>query len=261
MDNTKLVEVNPYFKQIMEEYGLYSEELMGKIAKKGILKDIPEIPESLKRVFVTAHEISPIWHVKMQAAFQKYTDNAVSKTINFPHNATVEDIRDAYLLAYKLGCKGITVYRDGCREDQVINIGTKVETKDTEMDRMEHNAGFTPRPRPKILFGRTIEMTTGCGKLYVTINYDEKGNPFEIFTSIGKAGGCAQSQCEAMGRLISIIFRSGGTPEIIMKQLKGISCHMKFGFGFNQVLSCADAVAKAIEQSINNPIEVKKISR
>jgi len=254
MDNTKLVEVNPYFKQMIKEYGLYSEELMEKIAEKGILKDIPEVPEKLRRVFVTAHEISPIWHVRMQAAFQKYTDNAVSKTINFPHDATVEDIRNAYLLAYKMGCKGITVYRDGCREDQVINIGTKVETKQPEM---EYKAVFTPRPRPKMLFGKTIEMITGCGKLYVTINSDENGEPFEVFTSMGKAGGCAQSQCEAIGRLISIVFRSGGTPETIVKQLKGISCHMKFGFGPNQVLSCADAVAKAIEQAVNSPIEIK----
>ncbi len=259
MDNTKLVEVNPYFKKAIKDYGIYSEELMEKIAEKGILKDIPEIPERLKKVFVTAHEISPIWHVKMQAAFQKYTDNAVSKTVNFSHDATVEDVRNVYLLAYKLGCKGITIYRDGCREDQVINIGTKTDTLKQQVE-MEYKAVFTPRPRPKILYGKTIEMMTGCGKLYVTINSDEKGEPFEVFTSMGKAGGCAQSQCEAIGRLISIVFRSGGSPETIIKQLKGISCHMKFGFGPNQVLSCADAVAKAIEKAINNPVEIRIIS-
>ncbi|ADR18526.1 vitamin B12-dependent ribonucleotide reductase [Calditerrivibrio nitroreducens] len=259
MDNTKLVEVNPYFKQAVKEYGIYSEELMEKIAEKGILKDIPEVPEKLKKIFVTAHEISPIWHVKMQAAFQKYTDNAVSKTVNFSHDATVEDVKNVYLLAYKLGCKGITIYRDGCREDQVINIGTKTE-KEKEQMNVEYKATFTPRPRPKILYGKTIEMMTGCGKLYVTINSDENGEPFEVFTSMGKAGGCAQSQCEAIGRLISIVFRSGGAPETIIKQLKGISCHMKFGFGPNQVLSCADAVAKAIEKAVNNPVEIRVIS-
>ncbi|MGC9062066.1 vitamin B12-dependent ribonucleotide reductase [Calditerrivibrio sp.] len=259
MDNTKLVEVNPYFKNKVKEYGIYSEELMEKIAEKGILKDIPDIPEKLKKVFVTAHEISPIWHVKMQAAFQKYTDNAVSKTVNFSHDATVEDVRNVYLLAYKLGCKGITIYRDGCREDQVINIGTKTG-KEKEQMNVEYKATFTPRPRPKILYGKTIEMMTGCGKLYVTINSDENGDPFEVFTSMGKAGGCAQSQCEAIGRLISIVFRSGGAPETIIKQLKGISCHMKFGFGPNQVLSCADAVAKAIEKAVNNPVEIRVIS-
>ncbi|MEF3255132.1 MAG: vitamin B12-dependent ribonucleotide reductase [Deferribacterales bacterium] len=258
MDNTKLVEVNPIFKKVIKDMGLYSEELMEKIAEKGILKDIQELPEKVRKVFVTAHEISPIWHVRMQAAFQKYTDNAVSKTVNFPHDATVDDVRNVYLLAYKLGCKGITIYRDGCREDQVINIGTKQDTSPTEP---EIKAVFQPRPRPKILYGKTIEMMTGCGKLYVTINSDENGEPFEVFTSMGKAGGCAQSQCEAIGRLISIVFRSGGSPDIIIKQLKGISCHMKFGFGPNQVLSCADAVAKAIERSLQNPIEIKIINQ
>ncbi|MGC8869811.1 MAG: vitamin B12-dependent ribonucleotide reductase [Brevinematia bacterium] len=244
MDKTKLIEVNPYLKNSLKEYGIYSEELMEKIAEKGILKDIPDIPDKLKKIFVTAHEINPIWHVRMQAYFQKYTDNAVSKTVNFSHDATIEDVRNAYLLAYKLGCKGITIYRDGCREDQVINIGTKTENT-------EHKTTFTPKPRPNILNGKTIEMVTGCGKLYVTINSDENGKPFEVFTNIGKAGGCAQSQCQAIGRLISLVFRSGGAPESIIKQLKGISCHMKVGFGQNQILSCADAVAKAIEKSIN----------
>ncbi|MCX8084209.1 MAG: vitamin B12-dependent ribonucleotide reductase [Calditerrivibrio sp.] len=259
MDNTKLVEVNPYFRKVIKDYGLYSDELMEKIAEKGILKDIPEIPEKIKRIFVTAHEINPIWHVRMQAAFQKFTDNAVSKTVNFSHDATVDDVRNVYLLAYKLGCKGITIYRDGCREDQVINLGTKTESTRDQKPTGEYKAVFTPRPRPKILFGKTIEMMTGCGKLYVTINSDENGDPFEVFTSMGKAGGCAQSQCEAIGRLISIVFRSGGSPDIIIKQLKGISCHMKFGFGPNQVLSCADAVAKAIEKAINSPVEIKLI--
>lgn len=258
MDNTKLVEVNPIFKEMIKETGLYSEELMEKIAEKGILKDFNEIPDDIKRIFVTAHEISPIWHVKMQAAFQKYTDNAVSKTVNFSHDATIDDVRHVYMLAYKMGCKGITIYRDGCREDQVINIGAKKEEIKAEP---QYKATFQPRPRPKVLYGKTIEMMTGCGKLYVTINSDENGEPFEVFTSMGKAGGCAQSQCEAIGRLISVVFRSGGTPDIIIKQLKGISCHMKFGFGPNQVLSCADAVAKAIEKAVNNPVEVRVINQ
>ncbi|MCA1926813.1 MAG: vitamin B12-dependent ribonucleotide reductase [Calditerrivibrio sp.] len=258
MDNTKLVEVNPIFKETVKDMGLYTEELMEKIAEKGILNDITELPEKIRKIFVTAHEISPIWHVRMQAAFQKYTDNAVSKTVNFSHDATIDDVRNVYLLAYKLGCKGITIYRDGCRDDQVINIGTKTEPTIAEQ---ELKAIFQPRPRPKVLYGKTIEMMTGCGKLYVTINSDEKGEPFEVFTSMGKAGGCAQSQCEAIGRLISIVFRSGGAPEIIIKQLKGISCHMKFGFGPNQVLSCADAVAKAIEKAVNNPVEIRVIDQ
>jgi ribonucleoside-diphosphate reductase alpha chain len=255
MDNNKLVEITPTFKEIAQREGFYSEELMNKVADKGTVHDLNEVPSKWKKIFVTSHEISPIWHVKMQAAFQKYTDNAVSKTVNFPNEATIDDVRNVYMLAYKTGCKGTTIYRDGCREGQVINVGT-TEKKKEEMIEVPT---FAPRPRPNVLIGKTIEMMTGCGKLYVTINQDEQGKPFEIFTSMGKAGGCAQSQCEAIGRLISLVLRSNGEPEIIVNQLKGISCHMKYGFGTNQILSCADAVAKAIEKSLNTPIEIKVI--
>lgn len=259
MDNNKLIEVNPIFKERVKKEGIFSKELMDKIAESGTIHDIPEIPSHLKRVFVTAHEISPIWHVKMQAAFQKYTDNAVSKTVNFPNSATVEDIKEVYILAYKLGCKGITIYRDGSRDAQVINLGTK--EKSSEEGVKEIRGVFRPRPRPKILFGKTLEMMTGCGKLYVTINFDENNEPFEVFTSMGKAGGCAQSQCEAIGRLISLVFRSGGDYDIVVKQLKGISCHMRYGFGQNQVLSCADAVGKAIEKAILSNTEFRVINQ
>jgi ribonucleoside-diphosphate reductase alpha chain len=244
LDNEKLIEVNQIFKDVAIKQGFYSDKLMEKIAEKGSLISVSEAPEKYKKIFVISHDIEPVWHVKMQSAFQKYTDNAVSKTVNFPHSATIYDVKSVYMLAYKLGCKGITIYRDGSREEQVINIGIP-----SNIPQGEGQLTFKPKPRPKILVGRTIEMMTGCGKLYVTINYDESGKAFEVFTSIGKAGGCAQSQCEAMGRLISIILRSGGEPSTVIKQLKGISCHMKYGFGTRQVLSCADAVAKAIEEA------------
>ncbi|MGA1862820.1 vitamin B12-dependent ribonucleotide reductase [Deferribacter thermophilus] len=261
LDNDKLVEVNPIFKEIAKREGFYSDELMEKIAETGHLSEVEGVPEKWKKVFVTAHEISPIWHVKMQAAFQRYTDNAVSKTVNFPNEATVEDVREVYLLAYKEGCKGITIYRDGSRDEQVINVGIKDKDEKEETQTIEIRGQFKPRPRPKVLVGKTIEMMTGCGKLYVTINQDENGEPFEVFTSMGKAGGCAQSQCEAIGRLISLVLRSGGEPETIIKQLKGISCHMRYGFGPNQVLSCADAVGKAIEQALNMPTEIKVVKQ
>ena len=252
LDNDKLIEINEIFKNIAVKEGFYDNSFLDKIATKGSIAHINNIPDKWKKIFIVSHEIQPDWHVKMQAAFQKYTDNAVSKTVNFPNSATIEDIRRVYLLSYKLECKGITIYRDGSRSEQVINIGTDIKTRETE-----ELTTFKPKPRPKVLVGRTIEMITGCGKLYVTINLDETGKPFEVFTSIGKAGGCAQSQCEAMGRLISIILRSGGQPETVIKQLKGISCHMKYGFGPHQVLSCADAVAKAIEITISEPIDIK----
>lgn len=254
MDNNKLVEVSPVFKAIAEKEGFLSEELLNTVADTGNVHGVDSVPEKWQKAFVTSHEITPVWHTRMQAAFQKYTDNAVSKTVNFPNDATIEDVRKTYLLSYNLECKGTTIYRDGSRDGQVLNVGTKEkEAKATEAPVVDN----TPRPRPKVLIGRTVEMMTGCGKLYVTINQDENGVPFEVFTSMGKAGGCAQSQCEAIGRLISIDLRSGGNLERIIKQLKGISCHMRYGFGPNTVLSCSDAVGKALEQATASMTEIK----
>lgn len=255
MDNNKLVEVSPVFKDIAKKEGFLTPELLDALAETGSLHGIDTVPEKWRNAFVTAHEITPFWHIRMQAAFQKYTDNAVSKTVNFPHEATIDDIRKTYLMSYNLGCKGITIYRDGSRTGQVLNVGTK--TKEEEQTVSKEPCVFAPKPRPKVLIGRTVEMMTGCGKLYVIINQDENGQPFEVFTSMGKAGGCAQSQCEAIGRLISIDLRSGGDINRIIKQLKGISCHMRYGFGPNTVLSCSDAVGKALEQALKDQVEIK----
>lgn len=255
MDNNKLVEVSPVFKDIAKREGFLSDELLNKVAETGNAHGLDMVPEKWQEAFVTSHEITPFWHTRMQAAFQKYTDNAVSKTVNFPNDATVDDVRKTYLLSYNLGCKGTTIYRDGSRTGQVLNVGTK--EKETKEQETVSFAEFSPKPRPKVLVGRTVEMMTGCGKLYVTINQDETGKPFEVFTSMGKAGGCAQSQCEAIGRLISMDLRSGGELDRIIKQLKGISCHMRYGFGPNTVLSCSDAVGKALEQATNSPTEIK----
>ncbi|WP_022850223.1 vitamin B12-dependent ribonucleotide reductase [Limisalsivibrio acetivorans] len=256
MDNNKLPEVCPVFRETAKREGFLTEELIEKVADCGTVHDIDAVPSKWRDVFVTSHEISPNWHIKMQAAFQKYTDNAVSKTVNFANSATIEDVRSSYLFAYNMGCKGTTIYRDGSRTGQVLNVGTKEKEKEKEQEKVYVEVERKPRPRPSVLVGRTIEMMTGCGKLYVTINYDESGEPFEVFTSMGKAGGCAQSQCEAMGRLISLDLRSGGDVDLIIKQLKGISCHMKYGFGQNVVLSCSDAVGKALESALADPIEI-----
>lgn len=256
MDNNKLVEVSPVFKDIAKREGFLTDELLDQVAETGAVHDIESVPEKWQKAFVTAHDITPFWHTKMQAAFQKFTDNAVSKTVNFPNEATVEDVRRTYLLSYNLGCKGTTIYRDGSRTGQVLNVGTKDKEAKPESVSQEPCV-FAPKPRPKVLVGRTVEMMTGCGKLYVTINQDENGKAFEVFTSMGKAGGCAQSQCEAIGRLISINLRSGGEIDRIIKQLKGISCHMRYGFGPNTVLSCSDAVGKALEQALRDNTEIK----
>lgn len=242
LDNDKLLEIHPFFEQTAKRRGFYSNDLMQMIAERGTVRDIDGVPEDIQEIFVSSHDITPDWHVRMQAAAQKNTDNAVSKTVNFPNHATVEDVRTVYQLAHELKCKGITIYRDGSRDIQVLNKG-KGEPKQETVVRKE----LKTKKRPKMLSGKSIKMETGCGSLYITINADEKG-PFELFNNMGKAGGCAASQSEAIGRLVSLAWRSGIKTEKIMKQLRGISCHRPWGFGPNKNLSCADAIAKAITQ-------------
>ncbi|MEW6002626.1 MAG: vitamin B12-dependent ribonucleotide reductase [Nitrospirota bacterium] len=244
MEGTKLVEVNPYFEKVARERGFWSRELMEKIADKGSIKEFDEIPEDVKALFVTAHDITPVEHITMQSAFQKFIDNAVSKTVNFPNNATPKDVEDVYLLAYKLGCKGVTVYRDGSREEQVLTKGKRSEGSEVPDPRQK----VMPRKRPEVIKGTTRLMKTGCGNLYVTINEDEEGHPFELFTSMGKAGGCAASQSEAIGRLVSLAFRTNVEPDEVIKQLKGISCHSPIWYDGGRILSCSDAIAKALEK-------------
>jgi len=245
LEGTKLYEANPYFEEIAKERGFWSRELIERIAERGSLRDFSEVPEDIKRIFATAHDISPLEHIRMQAAFQKHVDNAVSKTVNFQHDATPKDVKDVYLLAYRLGCKGVTVYRDGSREKQVLSTGqtnTEHRTQNTE-----HREKIVPRRRPTAIRGTTRLMKTGCGHLYVTINEDENGNLFEIFTHMGKAGGCAASQAEAIGRLVSLAFRSNIESIEVMKQLRGISCHSPIWVDGGKISSCSDAIAKAIE--------------
>jgi ribonucleoside-diphosphate reductase alpha chain len=254
MDNDKLVEVESLFEEVAKERGFYSRELMEKIAESGSVQHVEGVPEDVKRVFVTAHDISPEWHVRMQAAFQKYVHNATSKTINFPHEATTDDVRDAYLLAYQLGCKGITVYRDKSREEQVLNIGSSQDKKETkgEGTSVDFKKEIAPRPRPEVIIGTTTKVSTGCGNLYVTINVDEEGQPFELFTQMGKAGGCAASQLEAIGRLVSLAFRAGVEVKSIMEQLRNIRCPSPSWEKGQRIFSCADAIARVVERRLIN---------
>jgi ribonucleoside-diphosphate reductase alpha chain len=247
MDNDKLVEVDPLFEEIARERGFYSRELMEKIAQETSIQNIEGIPEDVKRIFVTAHDISPEWHIRMQAACQRYTHNAVSKTINFPYEATVEDVKKAYLLAYELGCKGITIYRDKSREEQVLNIARKEQKEEVKI---LAPGKIAPRPRPEVITGTTTKVATGCGNLYVTINIDEEGKPFELFTQMGKAGGCAASQLEAIGRLVSLAFRSGIEVKSIIEQLRNIRCPSPSWEKGQRIFSCADAIARVIEQRL-----------
>ena len=243
LDGSQLVEVNPYFEEAARKEGFYSEELMRELASGAKLHDFEGVPDRVKQLFVTAHELSPEWHVKMQAAFQRSTHNAVSKTVNFPQEASREDIAEVYMLAYEEGLKGITIYRDRSREAQVLTTGKAA--KATE------GAVLTPRKRAKVTIGVTEKVTTGCGNMYVTINSDEQGI-CEVFSSLGKAGGCASAQLEATCRLISLALRSGVDVASVVRQLRGIRCPSIAWAEGKSILSCADAIASILEKHITD---------
>ncbi|KKL20212.1 hypothetical protein LCGC14_2457720, partial [marine sediment metagenome] len=213
LDNMVLPETNSLFIEAAVSENFYSDDLVREIALNGSVKGIKGVPLKYQNIFVTAHEVLPLDHVKMQSVFQEYTDNAVSKTVNFSNSATIEDVKNVYLLAYNLKCKGITVYRDGSRDTQVLTTGKTKEEKEKQKN--------APRERPVITRGITEKVITGCGKLYVTINEDVDG-PCEIFARMGKAGGCAASQIDAQARLISMALRPNVEPDSIVKQLKGM---------------------------------------
>lgn len=240
MDNDELVEVNPYFKKVAKEKGFYSPELMNSIAKSGSIKNIDSIPEEVKKVFVTSHDVSPEWHIRMQAAFQKHTDNAVSKTVNLSKDATIDDVKKIYDLAYDLECKGVTIYRDGSKENQVLSFSNNSEEPEDEFMR-------AVKKRPDTLNGFTTRIKTGMGQLYVTVTEFED-RPFEVFATIGKSGKSTMAKTEAIGRLISLALRSGVEVEEIIDQVKGISGeHTVFQNG-GLVLSIPDAIGRVLEQ-------------
>ncbi len=274
-------DVNPDFVQRARDEGWHSDELMTRIAEEGHIH-FDEVPEAVQNVFRTAHDISPEWHVRMQAAFQEHVDSAISKTTNFAFEATREDVREIYEMAFEMGCKGVTVYRDGSRPMQVLSTGKtgrdeadedsggdeamaqqladararahRLEGEREELQRRlaEHDrkAGRVrhKRHRPSLLKGWTMKVQSPLGDLYVTINEDERGRPFEVFCTVGKAGGAAMADTEAIGRLISLALRSGIPITAVRDQLRGISCDRAVGVGAQKVLSAPDAVAQAIER-------------
>jgi len=249
MDNDRLIEVNPLFEDIAVKRGFYSRELMSLIAEHGSVHGIDDVPADVQGAFVTAHDIAPEWHIKMQAAFQKYCDNAVSKTVNFESDATADDVRHVYDLAYTLGVKGVTIYRDGSKAGQVLTTGKTAKTA-SDADAVGVRAGeIEPRERPLITVGRTEKIQTGCGNLYVTVNWDEQGM-CEVFTQMGKSGGCASSQSEALSRMISVSLRAGVDPEALVKHLRGIRCPSPTWAEGGKVLSCADAVGIVMEHAV-----------
>ncbi|MEO8624019.1 MAG: adenosylcobalamin-dependent ribonucleoside-diphosphate reductase, partial [bacterium] len=279
-------DVNEDFVAIAKREGWYSDALVEKIAKEGHI-NFAEVPVKWQKVFVTANAIAPEWHVKMQAAFQAHCDSAISKTTNFGHAATVEDVRAIYEMAYDMKCKGVTVYRDGSRDAQVLSTGATAKAaeerskpavtgesrremgelhgtiaeKDAEIDRLkkalfdseaENLQRRAKRSRPEKLRGTTHRLETPLGTMFVTISEDDRGQPFEVFLTLGKAGGSAMADSEAMGRLISLALRSGIPITSIHKQLRGISSDRAVGLGPNKVLSVPDAIGIALEQWIKD---------
>src|SRR5436309_2936080 len=252
MDGEELPYFLDYFEEVAKREGFWREDLVQKILDNhGSPRGLKEIPDKWQRVFATAHDIAPEWHVRMQAAFQDWCDAAVSKTINLPREATVEDVKKAYLLAYELKCKGITVYRDGSREDQVLNIGVAEaeKPKQIHVEVPPEPAVVRPRARPDVITGRTQKILTGYGALYVTVNEDEKGL-FEVFAQIGRGGGYTASFTEGIARLVSLCLRSGVPVDEIIDQLEGIrSPRIAIDHG-ERVYSIPDAIAKAIKRHI-----------
>jgi ribonucleoside-diphosphate reductase alpha chain len=267
-------DVNEAFVRIAKREGWYSEALVTQIAEAGHIH-FDAVPAKWQRVFVTAHDVTPEWHIKMQAAFQDFTDSAISKTCNFPNAATEEDVEQIYRMAFRLNCKGVTVYRDGARENQVLSTGTtakkvtaapagalaealgRIAELDTELARTrgqlhdveaENLQRRAKRSRPELLKGSTRRVESPLGTMYVTITEDDKGQPFEIFMSLGKAGGALMADVEAIGRLISLALRSGIPLKEVYRQLRGISSDRAVGLGPNKVLSVPDAIGIAIEK-------------
>jgi ribonucleoside-diphosphate reductase alpha chain len=260
--NREMFFSDPAFEEVAKREGFWSEKLMARVAETGSVHGVDGVPEKWQKVLVTAHEITPDWHVRMQAAWQKNLDNAVSKTINLPNEAVVSDVAKAYVSAYELGCMGITIYRDGCKEWQVLNVGTKKEEKrgekETEMADL--------RDRPSKLQGNTYKVQTPVGTAFVVINADDEGNPFEVFINVGKAGTHVMADAEAMGRLISLSLRvpSAYPPravaEAVVDQLSGIGGADSVGFGNNKIRSLADGVAKVIREYIKTDDKVHEIN-
>jgi ribonucleoside-diphosphate reductase alpha chain len=252
LDGAELIEGNPAFEKVAKERGFHSDALMKEIAEHGGCTGLDSVPGDVQQVFVTAHDITPEWHIRMQAAFQKYTDNAVSKTVNFPHSATQKDVEKVYLLAYHLGAKGVTIYRDGSRDEQVLSTGATEKARRAAITVASATPDLAeekkPRKRPTMTHGVTQKIPTGCGNLYITINEDEEGI-CEVFSTMGKSGGCAASQSEAVSRLVSLALRSGVSLDSIIKQVKGIRCPSPgWGEGGRSILSCPDAIGLALER-------------
>jgi len=247
--------VNETFERIAKEQGFYSDALMQEIAKQGSLHGIRGLPDRASQVFKTSHEIGFEWHVRHQAAFQRSTDNGVSKTINLPNNATEDDVARAYRLAWELGCLGITVFRDGCKGEQVLNIGVSAK-KDKSASVAPPTGQAVIKPRPRSLKGSTYRTQTPIGTAWITITETDDHEPFEVFVQVGKGGSDTMAVAEALGRLISLILRlpsplsAQRRLEEVISQLSRIGGGQPTGFGPTKILSLPDALSRTLAEHI-----------
>lgn len=255
-----LIEVDRAFKDYLEKRGLYDEELILRIEKEGLelseVKEFEEFSDEIKKLFVTAHDVPAEQHLRIQAAFQKFTDNAVSKTINMPNESTIEDIAQAYLLAHELGCKGMTVYRDGSRDFQLL---TSLKEKDSEKNKKKTDF---EEGRPNLI-GTTIKQQTPHGTAFITLNCAKNSllKPYEAFINLGKGGKDIPAIAEGFGRLISLSIKEGGVPlKEIVSQLEGISGETQAGFGPQKIFSLPDAIAKGLKEA-SSQLEKNEIDR
>jgi len=256
MDGEQLVEVNPYFEEALKTANCYTKELMEEVTNSNSIRDLEALPEPIRTVFVTAMDIAPEWHLRMQAAFQRFTDNAVSKTVNLPSTATIEDIHAIYWMAFEEGCKGVTVYRDGSKSSQVLT------TKASQEPQVESTTSIKPatkvRSRPDIVMGFTQKVATGLGDMYLTIN-EQEGRPFEVFATIGKSGNSITAKAEAIGRLVSLALRSGVEVLDIVAQLKGIGGEHPIFQKKGLLLSIPDAIAWVLESHYLKGVDVAAV--
>ncbi len=251
--------INPQLERVARDRGFYSDELMEKVIRQGTVHGLEDVPEDVRRVFVTAHEVAPEWHVRMQAAFQKHTDNGVSKTVNLPNSATVEDVAAVYEQAYRDGCLGITVFRDGCKDTQVLHIGSGEKAAEARPASVVVETPWSQdkvKPRPRIVAGHTYRAETPLGTAFVTVNRNGGDEPFEVFVNVGKAGSDTSAVAEAIGRLISLVLRlpSPLSPtkrlQEVASQLIGIGSSRQLGFGRERVRSLPDAVGQVLSENI-----------
>jgi ribonucleoside-diphosphate reductase alpha chain len=260
-DGSQYHYLNSYFEKALGKLKLSKiekDEVLQEVVKKGSIQHLTKLPKILRDTFVISMDIAGLNHMKMQAAFQKHVDNSISKTINFPNSATQEEVAESFVAAWRLACKSATVYREGSRVVQILNLGTgenliaptELGAGQEKLDLRMDQQRLAPRPRPEVMIGKTYRVKTGYGNLYVTVNNDEKGVPFEVFATIGKSGGFFQEQSEAICRLISLVLRAGVKIEEVVEQLKGIRGPMPIFTDKGTILSLPDALGRILEDHV-----------